>query len=77
MYHFHLQWCQDCSNLVHIGEEHNCSVILSDDEKSIDNDIHDENDYIERLITAVFEKEILWNSTLPYKLRGPLEIKAS
>ncbi|XP_011859936.1 PREDICTED: uncharacterized protein LOC105557329, partial [Vollenhovia emeryi] len=34
------------------------------------------SDFIERLIAEVFSRETLWNSVLPYKLRGPSETKS-
>lgn len=30
---------------------------------------------MERLIAEVFTRESLWNSTLPYKQRGPTDMK--
>nr|XP_012218833.1 PREDICTED: uncharacterized protein LOC105670082 [Linepithema humile] len=59
-------WCPDCSSVV-LGE-HNCSAFS--------NNFENKNDYLEALIAAVFERESLWNSALPYKFRGPSETKA-
>lgn len=49
---------------MHCREEH---------EYYVDN--NNKNDYVERLIAEVFVRESLWNSTLPYKFRGPATIK--
>lgn len=46
------------------GEEHECYI-----------DNNNKDDYIERLIAEVFVRESLWNSTLPYKLRSPANMK--
>ncbi|KYQ47202.1 hypothetical protein ALC60_13779, partial [Trachymyrmex zeteki] len=65
-------WCKDCNNMFHITEEHICSLDSNISNNSADN----KNDYLERLISAVFENEPLWNSKFPYKFRGPSNIKA-
>ncbi|XP_067214175.1 uncharacterized protein [Linepithema humile] len=57
-------WCNDCNTKVYSGEEHECYI-----------DNNNKDDYIERLIAEVFVRESLWNSTLPYKLRGPANMK--
>ncbi|XP_067215694.1 uncharacterized protein [Linepithema humile] len=71
IYYFYVQWCRDCNNIIDITEEHNCSI----SDNNYDIAASSKNDYIERLIAAVFEREPLWKSTLPYKLRGPSLIK--
>lgn len=58
--------------MFHITEEHICSLDSNISNNSADN----KNDYLERLISAVFENEPLWNSKFPYKFRGPSNIKA-
>lgn len=61
-----LQWCRDCDTVVRRGEEHDCYIL----------DESDKNDsYTERLISEVYMRESLWNSTLPYKQRGPTDMK--
>lgn len=68
--HFEI-WCKDCNTLLDVTEEHICST----SDSNICDYPDSKNDYLERLIAAVFEKEPLWNSTLPYKFRGPSAIK--
>lgn len=53
-------------------EEHHCSAL---DLGDIENSTRNKNDSLEALIAAVFERESLWNSTIPYKFRGPSETK--
>ncbi|XP_071653947.1 uncharacterized protein [Temnothorax longispinosus] len=70
------RWCQDCDTVVPISENHDCSIYVdSTISSSSTSNTSNKNDYSERLIAAVFERKILWNSKLPYKLRGPLQIK--
>ncbi|XP_025158431.1 uncharacterized protein LOC112589440 [Harpegnathos saltator] len=65
-------WCRDCNNIIDITEEHDCPIYNSNNS---DINTKSKNDYIEKLITEVFEREPLWNSSLPYKFRGPSDIK--
>jgi len=58
--------------MLDVTEEHICSTL---DSNICDNYTNSKNDYLERLISAVFENEPLWNSRLPYKFRGPPDIK--
>lgn len=66
--YFSLQWCLSCN--CEVSEDHNCPTDITN------NTGFNKNDYLERLIAAVFEREVLWNSKLPYKLRGASEMKA-
>lgn len=61
-------WCLSCN--CEVSEDHNCPTDITN------NTGFNKNDYLERLIAAVFEREVLWNSKLPYKLRGASEMKA-
>jgi len=61
--------------MLDVTEEHICSTLFRDS-NICDNYTNSKNDYLERLISAVFENEPLWNSRLPYKFRGPSDIKA-
>jgi len=69
---FIFKWCKDCNSLLDVTEEHICSTL----DNICDNYTNSKNDYLERLISAVFENEPLWNSRLPYKFRRPSDIKA-
>jgi len=70
--------CNKCRCIV--DEDHVCDYDNTDNTLENNNNIstgHNyECDFTEKLISEVFTREPLWNSKLPYKQRGPRDIKS-
>jgi len=68
--------CNKCKCIV--DEDHVCDYDNTDNTLENNNNISTDNyecDFTEKLISEVFTREPLWNSKLPYKQRGPRDIK--